>query len=73
MLLAFYPLSVWYYQGQLTDPLSHALFVLSLIYVVQDRWLALAASLAPLTVAGSGVSGRGAAASLASAASIPAR
>jgi len=32
--------------GQLTDPLSHTLFVLALIYVVQDRWLVLAAALA---------------------------
>jgi hypothetical protein len=45
-LLVFYPLSIWYYYGQLTDPLSHALFVLALIYVVQDRWVALAVALA---------------------------
>jgi hypothetical protein len=45
-LVVLYPLSVQYYQGQLTDPLSHALFVLALIYVVQDRWLVLAAALA---------------------------
>lgn len=43
---ALYPFSIWYYWGQLTDPLSHALFVLALIYVVQDRWLALAGALA---------------------------
>jgi hypothetical protein len=41
-----YPFSVMYYWGQLTDPLSHALFMLALIYVVQDRWLILAAALA---------------------------
>jgi hypothetical protein len=45
-LPVFYPLSVLYYCGQLTDPLSHALFVLALIYVVQDRWMALAVALA---------------------------
>jgi hypothetical protein len=45
-LPALYPLSVYYYQGQLTDPLSHALFVLALIYVVQNRWILLAATLA---------------------------
>jgi hypothetical protein len=43
---ALYPFSIWYYWGQLTDPMSHALFVLSLIYVIQDRWLSLAASIA---------------------------
>jgi hypothetical protein len=43
-LVALYPLSVAYYWGQLTDPLSHALFVLALIYVVQDRCLLLAAA-----------------------------
>jgi hypothetical protein len=42
----FYPLSIMFYMGQLTDPLSHALFVLALIYVVQDRWIALAVALA---------------------------
>ena len=41
-----YPLSVQFYWGQLTDPLSHALFVLGLICIVQDRWLELAAALA---------------------------
>jgi hypothetical protein len=30
----------------LTDPLSHALFIVALIYVVQDRWMLLAATLA---------------------------
>jgi hypothetical protein len=41
-----YPLSVLYYWGQLTDPLSHALFVLSVVYVVEDRPLPLSAALA---------------------------
>jgi hypothetical protein len=44
-VFALYSLSVLYYWGQLTDPLSHALFVLALIYVIEDRWLALAAAL----------------------------
>jgi hypothetical protein len=44
-LVLLYPFSVYYYCGQLTDPLSHALFVLGYIYLVQDRWLALAAAL----------------------------
>jgi hypothetical protein len=41
-----YPLSVWYYWGQLTDPLSHALFVFAFIWTVRDRTALLAASLA---------------------------
>jgi hypothetical protein len=45
-LVVLYPLSIAYYWGQLTDPLSHALFMLALIYVIQDRWLLLAAALA---------------------------
>jgi hypothetical protein len=45
-LAALYPLSIQYYGGQLTDPLSHSLFVLAMIYVMDDRWLALAAALA---------------------------
>src|SRR5439155_20870811 len=45
-LVILYPFSVAYYSGQLTDPLSHALFMLALIYVVQDRWLLLALALA---------------------------
>jgi hypothetical protein len=43
---ALYPLSVWYYWGQLTDPLSHALFVFAFVYVVRDRTARLAAALA---------------------------
>jgi hypothetical protein len=45
-LILFYPLSVLYYWGQLTDPLSHTLFVLAFIYLLEDRPLALAAALA---------------------------
>ena len=45
-LAALYPLSVAYYYGQLTDPMSHALLVLAVIYVVEDRPLELAAALA---------------------------
>ncbi len=41
-----YPLSVWYYWGQLTDPLSHALFVFAFLCAVRDRTALLAASLA---------------------------
>jgi hypothetical protein len=44
--LLLYPFSVWFYLGQLTDPLSHSLFVLALCYAVEDRWLALACALA---------------------------
>jgi hypothetical protein len=40
-----YPLSVAYYWGQLTDPLSHALFVMACIYAVRDDAALLAASL----------------------------
>jgi hypothetical protein len=43
---ALYPLSVWYYWGQLTDPVSHALFVFAFIWTVRDRTALLAASLA---------------------------
>jgi hypothetical protein len=45
-VVLLYPLSVLYYWGQLTDPLSHALFVLSLIYLLEDRPGPLALSLA---------------------------
>jgi hypothetical protein len=41
-----YPLSVRHYFGQPTDPLSHTLFVLSLLYLLEDRPAALAAALA---------------------------
>src|SRR5262249_34735213 len=42
IFLALYPFSIKYYGGPLTDPMSHALFALSLIYVVENRWLFLA-------------------------------
>jgi hypothetical protein len=41
-----YPLSIRYYWGQLTDPLSHALFVLAMIYIIDDRLPLLAVTLA---------------------------
>jgi hypothetical protein len=44
-LFVLYPLSVRYYEGQLTDPLSHALFVLSLSYLVENRLLLLGGTL----------------------------
>lgn len=46
VLVFYYPLSICYYRGQLTDSVSHAFFVLALIYTIQDRWLLLAATLA---------------------------
>jgi hypothetical protein len=42
---ALYPLSVWYYWGQLTDPLSHSLFVFACLWAVRDRTALLAAAL----------------------------
>jgi hypothetical protein len=45
-IVALYPLSVEHYSGQLTDPLSHSMFALALVYIVEDRWIALAAALA---------------------------
>lgn len=44
-LAVLYPMSLWYYQGQLTDPMSHALFALGLCYTVDRRPLALAVAL----------------------------
>jgi hypothetical protein len=41
-----YPLSIYYYAGQLTDPLSHALFMLALLAIAEGRWPELAAALA---------------------------
>ncbi|MBI1845974.1 MAG: hypothetical protein HY294_02935 [Candidatus Rokubacteria bacterium] len=38
ILLALYPFSIMYYWGQLTDPISHALFVLALLWIVEDWW-----------------------------------
>jgi hypothetical protein len=45
-LVLLYPLSIFHYQGQLTDPVSHTLFVLAFLYLLEDRPLALAAALA---------------------------
>ncbi len=45
-VVGLYPLSVLYYWGQLADPLSHSLFILSIIYLLEDRPWHLAASLA---------------------------
>jgi len=45
-VVVLYPLSVAHYLGQLTDPLSHALFALALIYIVEDRPIVLAIALA---------------------------
>lgn len=44
-LVLLYPLSVLHYWGQLTDPLSHTLFVLAFLYLLEDRPIALAAAL----------------------------
>jgi hypothetical protein len=44
-MVLLYPLSLWYYAGQLTDPMSHALFVLALFYIVTDQWWPLLFSL----------------------------
>ncbi|HZV08034.1 MAG TPA: glycosyltransferase family 39 protein [Gemmataceae bacterium] len=41
-----YPFSVLYYMGQLTDPMSHALFALALLCLIEDRWRLLGVSLA---------------------------
>jgi hypothetical protein len=43
--VVLYPLSIWYYSGQLTDPLSHFLFILSMILIVEDWWPELALAL----------------------------
>jgi hypothetical protein len=45
-LALLYPLSVLRYFGQLTDPLSHFLLVLGLVYALEDRPWALAGALA---------------------------
>jgi hypothetical protein len=42
-LVALYPLSILHYFGQLADPLSHTLFVLGTIYLLEDRPWPLAA------------------------------
>lgn len=45
-LALLYPLSVYYYWGQLTDPVNHSLFVLALVYVFEERLFLLAFVLA---------------------------
>jgi hypothetical protein len=45
-LVVLYPLSALHYWGQLTDPISHALFVLAFIYLLEDRPVVLAVALA---------------------------
>lgn len=45
-VVLLYPASVMYYTGQLTDPMSHAFFVLALLWTVQDRWLSVLAAVA---------------------------
>jgi hypothetical protein len=45
ILVPLYPCSVAWYFGQLTDPLHHTLFVLGLLWIVEDAWLPLAAAL----------------------------
>jgi hypothetical protein len=44
--LVLYPMSIACYLGQLTDPLSHTLFVLGFIYLLENRPIALAYALA---------------------------
>jgi len=45
-LVLLYPLSIARYAGQLTDPVSHALFILAFLYLLEDRPIALAVALA---------------------------
>lgn len=45
-VVALYPFSIHYYGGQLTDPLSHALFAAALLFVIADDWWLLALALA---------------------------
>lgn len=45
-LALLYPFAIAFYMGQLTDPMSHALFIVSLLCVIQGRLILLAASLA---------------------------
>jgi len=42
---ALYYCSVKTYYGQLTDPMSHWLFVMALVYVVEDEWIPLGVAL----------------------------
>jgi hypothetical protein len=45
VIIPLYPLSIIHYWGQLADPLSHALMVLSMLFVLENRPVALAAAL----------------------------
>ena len=45
IMVVLYYYSVQTYYGQLTDPLSHWLFVMALIFVVEDQWFPLAVAL----------------------------
>jgi hypothetical protein len=45
VIIPLYPLSIMYYWGQLADPLSHALLVISMLFVVEDRPIALTGAL----------------------------
>jgi hypothetical protein len=45
VILPLYPLSIMNYLGQLTDPLSHSLFVISMLFIRQNRPVALAPAL----------------------------
>jgi hypothetical protein len=44
IFLVLYPLSIQFYWGQLTDPMSHFLFVLALVYIVGNCWVKLLAA-----------------------------
>jgi hypothetical protein len=45
VIIPLYPLSIINYNGQLADPLSHALLVISVLFIRDDRPVALAAAL----------------------------
>src|SRR5207249_4508140 len=45
-VVVLYPFSIAYYHGQLTDPLSHMLFVLGMVWIVEDRLIPLIVALA---------------------------
>jgi hypothetical protein len=46
VVVLFYPLSILYYEGQPTDPMSHTFLVLGMLYIVEDRCAALGGALA---------------------------
>jgi hypothetical protein len=49
--VVLYPVSIYGYSGQLTDPMSHVSFAFAYLYVVQNRWALLAGVLALGTLA----------------------